>query len=326
MSSCLSGFQKKLCNVLQEGLPICARPFAEIAKVLESEEAEVLKQTAELTNLGIIRRISALVNHRALGMKSTLVAAHVPQEVFDEVADAVNSLQGVSHNYQRNHRYNLWFVLQVPTPTEIETALSQLSRRFDIEFHSLPVKRVFKLAVRFDAESEGQEVLQGPQKAPMQEPVELSKEHKQVLTQLQKDLQLSESPFDFLCGLGLSRERVLAVISELMEKGVIRRIGAVVDYRKLGFVANVLFAAAIPQNEVIEAGRRLARFAVVSHCYERRTFEGWPYNLFAMMHGRKMAQIQRVIDKFTAAQNVDSFQLLPTVSELKKQPVTYAFE
>lgn len=326
MSSCLSGFQKRLCNVLQEGLPICARPFAEIAKALDSDEAEVLKQTAELKNIGVIRRISALVNHRALGMKSTLVAAHVTEEVFREVAEAVNSLQGVSHNYQRNHHYNLWFTLQRPTHAEINVTLTQLSSRSGVEFHSLPVKRVFKLAVRFDAESDGQELLRGPQKAPKQEPVELSKEQEQILTRLQRDLPLSENAFDFLCGPGLRRERVLAIISELKEKGVIRRIGAVVDYRKLGFVANVLFAAAVERDAVVEAGRRLARFGVVSHCYQRQTFEGWPYNLFAMMHGRNMAQIQRVIDKFTAAQDVDSFQLLPTISELKKQPVTYTFE
>jgi DNA-binding Lrp family transcriptional regulator len=322
----LSGFQKKLCNVLQEGLPICARPFAEIAKVLDSDEAEVLKQTAELKNLGVIRRISALVNHRALGMKSTLVAVHVPQEVFREVAEAVNSLQGVSHNYQRDHHYNLWFTLQRPTSAEIDVTLSRLSARFGVAFHGLPVKRLFKLAVRFDAESGGQQLLQGPQKTLSQEPVELNREQKQILTRLQKDLQLSKSPFDFLCGPGSSREQVLAVISELLETGVIRCIRAIVDYRKLGFMANVLFVAAVPQNEVVEAGRRLARFGVVSHCYERRTFKGWPYNLFAMMHGRNMAEIRRVIEKFVAAQKVDSFQLLPTVGELKKQPVTYAFD
>jgi len=322
----LSGFQKRLCNLLQEGLPICTRPFAEIAKALDSDEADVLKQTAELKDVGVIRRISAVVNHRALGMKSTLVAAHVPQEIFGEVAGAVNSLQGVSHNYLRNHHYNLWFTLQAPTRAEIEVTLAQLSGRFDVEFYSLPVKRVFKLDVRFDAESEGQELLQGLSKTPKQELVHLNEEQKQILTRLQTDLQSSERPFEFLCGPKLSIQRVLLVISELVEKGVIRRIAAIVDYRKLGFLANVLFAAAIGRDDVVEAGQRLARFRAVSHCYERQTFEGWPYNLFAMMHGQDMGSIQSVIHKFAQAQNIQAFQLLPTVAELKKQPVTFVLD
>ncbi len=102
MTLLLTKLQKQLCNALQNGLPICARPFAEIAKGLDSSEEEVLEQTHRLKNAGIIRRIGALLNYRALGMTSTLVAAHVPQENIQEVADAVNSLENVSHNYLRD--------------------------------------------------------------------------------------------------------------------------------------------------------------------------------------------------------------------------------
>jgi len=99
----------------------------------------------------------------------------------------------------------------------------------------------------------------------------------------------------------------------------------VVDHRKLGFVANVLFAAEVPQARIVKAGKRLARSEIVSHCYERETFENWPYNLFAMMHGRSMGQIQHVIDEFVEAEKIDSFRLLPTKAELKKQPVKHKF-
>jgi DNA-binding Lrp family transcriptional regulator len=128
-----------------------------------------------------------------------------------------------------------------------------------------------------------------------------------------------------LCGEGLERQEVLRIIQELIAKGVIRRIAAVVDHRKLGFVANVLFACEVPGDRVVEAGKRLAGLPMVSHCYERGTFKDWPYNLFAMMHGRSMGEIQQVINKFVEAEKIDSFELLQTVAELKKQAVKYRF-
>ncbi len=319
----MTKFQKQLCNALQNGLPICWRPFAETAQSLCSDEAKVLQQTKQLKDLGLIRRISAIVNHRALGLTSTLIAAHVPEQNLPEVVEAVNSLDGVSHNYSRHHHYNLWFTLQAKTPEQIRDTVLNIGGRFGVDFHNLPVKRVFKLDVKFDATGQGQALLQQIQKTPEAEPVELDENEKLILSKLQNNLELIEEPFAFLCDEGLANENVLKIIAELIVKGVIRRIAAVVDYRKLGFVANVLFVGEVPQERIVSAGKRLARFAVVSHCYERETFEGWPYNLFAMMHSQSMGQIQHVINKFTEAEQIKSFQLLPTAAEFKKQPVRH---
>lgn len=326
MKSRLTQFQKKLCNVLQQGLPICRRPFAEIAKALEGEEREVLEQTSRLKELAIIRRICAVINYRALGMTSTLVAAHVPPESLHEAARAINSLQNVSHNYQRNHYYNVWFTLRSATAAQIEVTLADLSGRFGIDFHSLPVKRAFKLGVRFDAESEGQFLLQCPERPCPIQPVEINQQHKKIISALQDDLEIVAEPFGFLCGGALQQEDVLRLIAELIDRGVIYRIAAVVDHRKLGFVVNVLFAGQVPQDGIVRAGQRLAPLPIVSHCYERQTFEGWPYNLFAMMHGQSMGQIQRAVETFTESEGIDSFQLLPTAAELKKQPVRHRFD
>lgn len=319
----LTKLQKKLCNVLQMGLPVCARPFAEIAQDLGSSEEEILQQTRTLKKTGIVRRIIALFNYRALGMTSTLVAAHVPQGKIQKVAEAVNSLEGVSHNYLRNHYYNLWFTLQAQKDEQMNSTLAELSSRFRIVFHSLPVERVFKLDVRFDAESDGKTLLQDVERIPKSRTVELDENQKLILSKLQGDLDITAEPFAFLCSDGLETTDVVRIISELINKGIVRRIAAVVDHRKLGFVASVLFACKVPQSKVIKAGKNLARFKIVSHCYQRKTFEGWPYNLFAMMHSKSMDQIQRVTKKFTEAEGISSFQLLPTTAELKKQPIKY---
>lgn len=338
----LTDFQKKVCNVLQEDLPICWQPFDDLAKYLGTDEKTLLTEIQQLKELGIIRRIRALINYRALGQASTLVAAHVSQDILPAVAEAVNAIEDVSHNYLRQHYYNMWFTLQAPSSPKIDLLLSDLSGRFATDFHSLPVERFFKLEVRFDIvddQSADDGLVQDVTKI-QNDPffrsdtfvpaniatVELNENQKRIFSGLQEELRLTPEPFDFMCGQSLEQDDVLRIIKELIDLGVVRRIAAVVNYIKLGFVANVMFAACVPQDRIVAAGEKLARSAMVSHCYERTTFEGWPYNLFAMMHARSMGEIQHVINKFTETEKIDSFELLPTAKELKKQPVKHRFK
>ncbi len=320
----LTKLQKQLCTVLQDGLPICKRPFDDIARFMGITEQTVLQQTTKLKKMGVIRRLDALINYRTLGLSSTLVAAHIPQESLPEVTAAVNSLENVSHNYLRTHYYNLWFTLQTGSPEEANIALANLSARFGLDFHSLPIEHIFKLDVRFDPDNLN-ELLDSTPQPPTREIVRLSDSEKLILAKLQNDLQVIPRPFDFLCSKDQTIEDILRILTKLIDKGVIRRIAAVVDHHKLGFVANVLFVAKVSPDRIVEAGNALARFGIVSHCYQRRGFENWPYNLFAMMHSRSMGEIQRIIDKFTQSQKIDSFELLPTAAELKKQPLKYRF-
>lgn len=324
----LTKFQKRLCNVLQDDLPICWRPFDDLAKYLGTDEKTLLQQIEQLKKLGVVRRFCALINYQALGLISTLVAAHVPADSLQAVAEAVNALETVSHNYLRQHHYNLWFTLQAPSSQKIDLTLSDLSGRFGIDFHSMPVERLFKLDVRFDAlgeDSADAGLMRNVTSLPGNETVELNENQKRILSGLQKELRLVSQPFDFMCCDGLEREDVLKIIQELIDSGLIRRIAAVVDHRKLGYTANVMFAGQVPQNRVAWVGEQLAAFPIVSHCYERKTFEDWPYNLFAMMHAQSMGEIQRVINQFVEAEQIESFELLPTAKELKKQPVKYHF-
>jgi DNA-binding Lrp family transcriptional regulator len=319
----LTKLQKQLCNALQDGLPICRKPYDDLARYLNNNEETILQETKKLKEMGVIRRICALINSRSLGMVSTLVAAHIPAENLQEVTEAVNRMENVSHNYLRKHHYNLWFTLQAESPKEIEVTVSNLSGRFGIDFYSLPVERVFKLDVRFDAEGEGQFSDTG--QIPETKAVKLNKTEKRILSKLEDGLDVISEPFDFLCSEGLETEDVLRIIQGLIDKGVIRRIAAIVNHRKLGFVVNVLFCSKVLQNRIVEAGEALAHFGVVTHCYQRKPVENWPYNLYAMMHGKSMGEIQRVINKFTEAERIDSFELLPTAEELKKEPVKHKF-
>ena len=193
-----------------------------------------------------------------------------------------------------------------------------------VDFYSLPIKRVFKLDVRFDADGRSRPAGDIGQ-FPEEEPVNLNDTEKQVLSKLEEGLEVISEPFDFLRSRGMETKDILRVIQELIYKGVIRRIAAVVDHRRLGFAANVLFCCKVPESKVVEAGEALSHFGMVSHCYARKPVENWPCNLYAMMHGRSMGEIQHTINKFTEAERIDTFELLPTEAELKKEPVKHRF-
>jgi siroheme decarboxylase len=335
----LTDLQKQLCNRLQKGLPVVAEPFAQFGREMGYTEEQVLQETRRLKEAGVIRRIAAILDHRTLGMRSTLVAAHVPDESLAGVTGAVNQLAGVSHSYLRRHRFNLWFTLQDSTDERIDATLAGLHARFAVEFHSLPVVTMLKLDVFFDATdsdcgpstSLGMTRLQSLDFArddkiadrgfgAQSSRIELTDQQKRLIAELAGNLEITARPFR-----RVEEVSSLTSLQELIDLGVIRRIAGVVDHRKLGYVTNVLFVAQIASGHILEAGRHLAQFGAVSHCYERRTFEGWPYNLYAMLHGRTAAVPQRVVDQFIAGGHVLAHELLPTEVELKKHPVRPTF-
>jgi len=322
-----SAFEKRLLNTLQTGLPVthlprrrprveAGRPFAQIGKYLGVSEKRVLQATRRLTRRGIIRRIGAVINWRALGKASTLVTASVAEKKLKKVVVAVNKLEGVSHNYLRDHRYNLWFTLRADSQRRINEILEKLSTRFALDFHSLPVKRTFKLDVRFDAQSGGRRLL--PTRS-TQDAVRstLSAVDRRILEKLQTGLKIVKRPFDFFDD-DFENFDCLLHIAEMLEEGVIYRIGVVVNHHKLGFTANAMFVCRVSQTRVIKVGRKLAKVNIVSHCYERKTFADWPYNLYAMMHSRSQTDIRRSAEKFVKSQGLKKWELLQTVKTLKK--------
>jgi siroheme decarboxylase len=314
----LSDFDKRLCNTLQNGLPLTQRPYDKIAQILKSSETKVLNHTRKLIKLGVIRRLGVSVNWRAIGKESTLVAAHIEQKDLKKVVSAVNKLQGVSHNYLREHHFNLWFTLRADSQKDIEKILKKLSKRFGVEFHNLPVKRAFKLAVRFDARSGGLRLLSedGRQRTEDGGRVRISKINERILEKLGRGLKVVKRPFDFLGEDDFEVYDALLHIGEMMQEGVIRRLGAMVNHHKLGFTANAMFVCKVDKARVVKVGQRLAELPIVSHCYERQVFKGWPYNLFAMCHGRSHDEIHQTAEKFVRKEHLSRWELLATAERL----------
>lgn len=142
---------KTILNIIQTDFPIDTKPFDLLAKRVGIGEDEVLKRIKKLKETGIIRRIGAVFDTRKLGFASTLCAARVSEEKLKEFVEIVNSYPGVTHNYRRNHEYNVWFTFMAPTEEEVKKSLTEISKKTGItDILNMPARRNFKIDVSFN--------------------------------------------------------------------------------------------------------------------------------------------------------------------------------
>ena len=147
----LSADDKALLNIIQSDFPLTPRPFATIAQRLGSTEAAVLERLRRLKDAHIIRRIGGNFSPEKLGFVSTLCAARVPEEQIDNFAATVNRYPGVTHNYQRDNHFNVWFTFIAPSMAEIEAHRADISAKTGVEtIVNLPATHVFKIRAQFD--------------------------------------------------------------------------------------------------------------------------------------------------------------------------------
>jgi siroheme decarboxylase len=146
----MDDLDRKILNSIQSDFPIVARPYRELGKRLDLSEDEVFLRVRKLKEEGIIRRIGGNFHSGKLDFTSTLCAAKVPEENLNRFVEVVNRYPGVTHNYLRNHEYNVWFTFIAPSMEAIEGALREISLITGVrEVHSLPALRMFKIKVDF---------------------------------------------------------------------------------------------------------------------------------------------------------------------------------
>ncbi|MDM8521743.1 AsnC family transcriptional regulator [Desulfococcaceae bacterium HSG8] len=147
----LDDTDKAILNRIQSDFPITSSPYASIADDLGLSHTDVLRRVARLKENGIIRRIGGNFFPYKLGFVSTLCAAKVPEDKIDFFAETVNLYPGVTHNYQRDHEFNIWFTFIAPSMEEIESNLEKISQETGIsEIFNLPAIKVFKVKAHFD--------------------------------------------------------------------------------------------------------------------------------------------------------------------------------
>ncbi|NLV21531.1 MAG: Lrp/AsnC family transcriptional regulator [Syntrophomonadaceae bacterium] len=146
----LDRIDRLILDILQNALPLTCQPFADIALQLEISEDEVIRRIAVMKETGLIRRIGGIMNSQQLGYFSTLCALSVPAERIDEVAEKINRLAGVTHNYLRDHHYNIWFTITAPSQSDAEKQLQELEQDCGLSILSMPARKLYKIKVSFD--------------------------------------------------------------------------------------------------------------------------------------------------------------------------------
>ena len=284
----------RLLNDFQRGLPLVAEPFAEIAGRLECPQEKVLGALDRLQRRGAISRVGAVFAPWRIGV-STLAAIAVPPERLEAVAAQVSTHREVNHNYQRDHRYNLWFVATAADETALAATLDDIAAEAGRPVLSLPLVEQYHIDLGFD-------LCNGIKERPAAgsfERLALSSEQRRLVAALQPGLPLVARPFAAIGQqTGMSEAEVLAIIKDWQKSGVVKRLGVVVRHHELGYTANAMVVFDVPDEAVSEVGTRLAREQDVTLCYRRRRhLPEWPYNLYCMVHGRSRDEVMPIIER-----------------------------
>lgn len=322
----LDPIDASLLNVLQREVPLGTRPFEELGKNLGISEADVLGRLERLKTSGVIRQISMIFDSRALGYDSSLVASKVPAASEKQAIAAINAHPGVSHNYRREHEFNIWWTIAVPPGSILSAhvdALHALSGATATRL--MPTIRLFKIGVEFDMTGTGargarsQVVAAHPDELPPLDQAEIA-----LVRSLQDDLPLEPEPFAAAArASGVSVDAVLEAARRFIQQGRARRFAAVLHHRQAGFTANGMSVWQVPEDRIEECGEIMAGFSAVSHCYQRPTYPDWPFNLFGMLHARTRDECEGIAEAIADAINIADYGLLFSTEEFKKVRVRY---
>jgi DNA-binding Lrp family transcriptional regulator len=277
----------------------------------------------------IIRQVTPIYDTRALGYSSMLVAAKIDPEHPWRAAKIVNSHPGVSHNYLRNHEFNMWFTLatEPDSPLGLEGTLEVLQRLTGAEsIRQLPTLKLFK--IRMDLEMEGDTKALASEGAPSKEavlePVAYDERDIAVIRATQGDMPVMSEPYvPAAQRLGMDVEELLEHMRGMQERGLLRRVAAILFHRRAGFSANGMGVWKVPQERIMELGPRMASYRGISHCYQRPTYADWPYSVFTMAHGRSKEECDAILDAIAEQTGIEERATLYSSTEFKKIRLLY---
>jgi len=325
----LDELDRRLLNLLQGSFPIASRPYAHVAELAGVPEQDVLTRTKRLLDERIIREITPIFDTRVLGYSSMLVAAKVDAENPWRAAKIINSHPGVSHNYLRDHEFNLWFTIATEPGSALglEGTLRLLERLTGAEsVRQLPTLRLFK--IRMDLEMEqGTEVLAAAAEAvDYREPeaIELSELDLAVIRATQGPMKVVSEPFAAPAAeLGMLQEKLFEHLESMRERRALRRVAAILFHRRAGFSANGMGVWKVPEERILELAPRMASFRGISHCYQRPTYADWPYSVFTMAHGRSKEECDAILDSIADDTGIHERRTLYSSTEFKKVRLRY---
>ena len=328
----MDNLDKKLLNLLQEGLPLTESPFLDLAEGLKIPEEEVLFRIRNLKEERVIREISAIFNTRRLGYESALVGMKIPEELLDNAGETVSRHPGVSHNYSRNHPYNLWFTIAIAPGSSMEETLKKMGEEVKAEdVLLLPSKKLFKIGVKLNMMLSNDPDLsleeQDNEYDKTGEQTDLSESEVRLIKELQNDFPVEKRPFkEVAAKLSMDEKEVLKMAIAFEEKKIMRRLAAVLFHREAGFTSNMMVAWEVPLEKVKSIGKKMASYKAISHCYERKSYPHWPYTVYTMIHCRSEEECESIINNLSKETGIEKFLALKTDKEYKKVRLKYYTE
>ena len=328
--SSLAESDKELLNEIQWTFPLVTRPFDAIAKKFDTTPEIIKEKLNNLKEIGVLRQLSAIFDTRKLGYTSSLVAMEIEHDKLDHVASQINRHPGVSHNYERDHQFNLWFTLAVPPGADLNSELEKFNVLNGIKkVRMLPTLQLFKIGVKLDmVDDKKHEVAPTEEKKEIKNiKFEPTEEDKDFIRELQKDMEIIDEPFvNAAKNLGITEDELFSKMKHYESMGVLRRFAAILRHRQVGFTANGMIVWKVPEDRITSVGETLGSFPQVSHCYERPTYDDWPYNVFSMIHCKTHDEAYDVAKTIQNQIDVNEYKILFSSREFKKTRVEYFVE
>ncbi|WP_129112922.1 siroheme decarboxylase subunit beta [Halegenticoccus tardaugens] len=348
-----------LVDGYQSGFPVIERPFRAVGAELGVPEEEALARVTRLRERGIFRRFGAVLNPPVIG-SSTLAAVRAPEDRFEEIATVINGYRQVNHNYRRDHEWNVWFVVTAGSRETRDRILAEIEDRTGCEVLNLPMLTDYYIDLEFPVvnadrfaregsealcasgtssgdeprDSETRSVSETSSDEPKVSATRISEEATGDLSPLEADLliaiqdgfPLSATPYrDVAEAVDADVADVLAAVRRLLDDGCIKRVGCVVNHVVTGFRNNCMVVWDVPDDELDERGGAVGALPYVTLCYHRprRPEQGWPYNLFTMVHGREAAAVDAKIDELAAEYLPVPHERLYSTETLKQTGARY---
>jgi len=323
--------EARLANEFQRGFPLACEPYAAIADRLGVDEEWVLGTLARWLDGGVVSRIGAVFRAGSIGV-STLAALSVPEGDLARVAAQVSARSEVNHNYEREHRFNLWFVANAADRPSLDAVLAAIERETGHAPISLPLIADYWIDLGFDLTGPGHARTTRTRhtNGGVEPEIMLSDADRRLIAALEHGLPLVSDPYGAIAdAAGLSAAYVLVRLADWLNRGVIKRLGIVVHHRKLGYTANAMCVWDVPDTEADAIGEVLAREPDITLCYRReRALPEWRFNLFCMLHGHDRETVESCLAGIGAAHGLARFPSAVLFSRraFKQRGARYASE
>jgi DNA-binding Lrp family transcriptional regulator len=323
---------REIMNQVQADFPLVAEPYKAIGEMVGTTEQDVIDRIGVLRQKNVVRQIGAIFDTRKLKYQSMLVAMRFADDRLDKVARFLNRHPGISHNYERDGNFNLWFTIAVPPDRSLEGEVDKLASLTGAEStRLLPTIKFFKIGVNFDMVKGKSNATKGyrpdDQGTTSTTSPDVSQEIIDYVLVMQEDLAPVSRPFDAMADqLGMTLDQLFDKAAELTEQKIMRRYSAVLHHRRAGFSSNAMIVWKVPDERSEEIGIIMAEHPAVTHCYQRPTYEDWPYSHFTMVHGTSSEECERFGDEIAEATGMNERQLVYSLREYKKTRVRYFVE